>query len=75
VAALSAAFGEQVDVSGDYAFATACLHRLVGQARPGLQDQLSIEVRGSLEAAFAIALDEVLEQSLDSGNDVAWASD
>jgi Domain of unknown function (DUF6431) len=39
----SAALGEQVDGSGDYGFATACLHPLVGQARPGLQDQLSID--------------------------------
>ena len=41
----------------------------VGQARPGVQDQPSIQVGGDLEAAFDIALDEIVHHSLHRGND------
>src|SRR5204863_8406871 len=63
----SASLGEEVDGGGDHAFATReadeqraaidCpLSAGVGQARPGVEDQLSIQVGGNLEAAFDIAL-------------------
>jgi hypothetical protein len=71
----SAALGEQVDGSGDHAFATREAHEErvsidwslgagVGQARSGVEDQVSIEVSGNLGAAF----DQVVEHNLHRGN-------
>src|SRR6266542_1645706 len=41
----------------------------VGQARSCVEDQASIEIGGNLEAAFDIALNEIVHHGLHGGND------
>jgi len=42
----------------------------VGDARPGVDEDLSVEVGGDLQAAFEVAGDQVVEHSLYAGVDV-----